>query len=242
MKKKNNKIFLIILLIVAVALIAGYFLYQNNFFSFKQEKRGITCIADTRNCPDGSSVGRVPPNCEFTPCPDFTAGWQTYKNNQYGFEMKYPSDFFDSEQQPKLLIGDCNYNVFPDKCPNINGIVADDQIADGSDASVIMSNLANPGYWDNPNGVKQKINNNQFCLYTTGDAATGHAFNYYYFATVKNQKCLVVYLATSTENCDFYLPLEKGNTEQTKNYNNCVETNKVQPTILNELISTFKFN
>ena len=27
------------------------------------------CTADAKRCPDGSSVGRVPPTCEFAPCP-----------------------------------------------------------------------------------------------------------------------------------------------------------------------------
>ena len=30
------------------------------------------CTAEAKLCPDGSSVGRVGPNCEFAPCPDFT--------------------------------------------------------------------------------------------------------------------------------------------------------------------------
>jgi hypothetical protein len=27
------------------------------------------CTLDVRGCPDGSFVGRVPPSCEFAPCP-----------------------------------------------------------------------------------------------------------------------------------------------------------------------------
>jgi len=183
---------------------------------------------------------KLSPQIINAPVVDKNAEWQVYTNKDYGFELKYPADFFDPNQQPRLLSGDCNYNVFPDKCPNINNIVIADSVSAGGDASALESNLSNPGYWDNPDGTKQTINNVPYCLYITGDAATGHAFNYYYFATVKNKKCLVVYLATSTTNCDFYLPLEKGNTEQAKNYNNCIETNKNQPTILNEIISTFK--
>ncbi len=30
----------------------------------------IACAMDAKQCPDGSYVGRVPPNCEFAPCPD----------------------------------------------------------------------------------------------------------------------------------------------------------------------------
>ena len=171
-----------------------------------------------------------------------SVSWKTFSNDQYGFEMKYPEGFFDENQQPKLLAGDCNSTGFPNKCPNINDIVANDLIAQGADANAIKSNLLDKNYWDNPNGTKQTVNGTDYCLYTTGDAATGHAFNYYYFATVKNNKCLVVNLATSTENCDFYLPLEKGNTEQEQNYNNCVKKNQEQPGLLDQIISTFKFS
>lgn len=31
--------------------------------------RPIACTMEARICPDGSSVGRSGPNCEFTPCP-----------------------------------------------------------------------------------------------------------------------------------------------------------------------------
>lgn len=31
---------------------------------------GVACTMDAKICPDGSSVGRIPPDCEFAPCPD----------------------------------------------------------------------------------------------------------------------------------------------------------------------------
>ena len=30
---------------------------------------GVACSTEERICPDGTRVGRVPPNCEFAPCP-----------------------------------------------------------------------------------------------------------------------------------------------------------------------------
>ena len=30
---------------------------------------GVACTMDVKLCPDGSGVGRVPPTCEFAPCP-----------------------------------------------------------------------------------------------------------------------------------------------------------------------------
>jgi hypothetical protein len=235
-EEKGNIATAVIFIIIAVIIIGAYFTYQDYI-----GQKPVACTMEAKICPDGSSVGRTGPNCEFADCPDQTAGWNTLNNDEYGFSLKYPADFFDLNQQPKLLVRDCDYNVFPDKCPNINDIVIKDLSAAGGDIGAIESNLSNPGYWDNPDGLKQTTNDIIYCLYATGDAAMGHAFNYYYFATVKNQKCLVVYLATSTANCDFYLPLEAGNTEQEKNYNDCLATNKNQPEILNQIISTFKF-
>lgn len=31
--------------------------------------QGVACTMDAKVCPDGSAVGRVPPSCEFAPCP-----------------------------------------------------------------------------------------------------------------------------------------------------------------------------
>lgn len=29
----------------------------------------VLCTLDAKICPDGTGVGRIPPNCEFAPCP-----------------------------------------------------------------------------------------------------------------------------------------------------------------------------
>ncbi len=31
---------------------------------------GAACTMDAKICPDGTSVGRIPPNCDFAPCPN----------------------------------------------------------------------------------------------------------------------------------------------------------------------------
>ena len=33
------------------------------------EEEAVFCTMDAMECPDGSFVGRVPPTCEFAPCP-----------------------------------------------------------------------------------------------------------------------------------------------------------------------------
>ena len=34
-----------------------------------ENPEGVVCTMEAKICPDGSSVGRVGPNCEFAPCP-----------------------------------------------------------------------------------------------------------------------------------------------------------------------------
>ncbi len=52
------------------------------------------CTLDAKLCPDGSAVGRIPPACEFAPCPsassNLTSGWKVYRSTAYHYEVKYP--------------------------------------------------------------------------------------------------------------------------------------------------------
>lgn len=36
---------------------------------YGDEEEPVFCTMDAKVCPDGSSVGRIAPNCEFAPCP-----------------------------------------------------------------------------------------------------------------------------------------------------------------------------
>ena len=123
------------------------------------------CTQEAQLCPDGSSVGRTGPNCEFAECPiirmtaqeciinggdvvntlsepDYpvdsyigdvtdtkcpcvclkkqvisresstvsgsdTANWKTYRNEEYGFEVKYPerwTSYIEKQQEPHPVI------------------------------------------------------------------------------------------------------------------------------------------
>lgn len=102
---------LVIILTTIVLAAGGYYLYQTKFFN-PYDPFTSACTQDAKLCPDGSSVGRVGPKCEFAPCPTpeatssaETANWKTYTNKDYLFEFRYPVDWNLQvvDKLPKLI-------------------------------------------------------------------------------------------------------------------------------------------
>ena len=61
----------IIAAVVVISLITlGAILFGRTFFEKRPTGDGIACTQEAKICPDGSAMGRVPPNCEFAPCPE----------------------------------------------------------------------------------------------------------------------------------------------------------------------------
>jgi len=57
---------IIIILIILILIIAGVLTWK--FFVLPEKK--IVCTQETKLCPDGSYVSRIPPNCDFASCPE----------------------------------------------------------------------------------------------------------------------------------------------------------------------------
>lgn len=76
----------------------------------KKSTNTAACTDDAKICPDGSTVVRSGPKCEFAECPtttntnsttnqntntatDPTAGWKTYTNTDLGYTVNYPANW-----------------------------------------------------------------------------------------------------------------------------------------------------
>ena len=63
----------------------------------------VACTMEAKVCPDGSSVGRTGPNCEFAECPvtshsNQSLTWKVYESNHYSYKISYPNSFTYSKQ------------------------------------------------------------------------------------------------------------------------------------------------
>jgi hypothetical protein len=87
---KTNFIFLFIALVIIAALIGtvGYFILRPT------APAQVACTQEAKICPDGSTVGRVGPNCEFASCPPIATGGnlKTFSDSKTGISFQYPDN------------------------------------------------------------------------------------------------------------------------------------------------------
>ena len=90
---------IVIILVAFAALVAGGYGAYLKYYPITPMPKGVVCTQEAKQCPDGSYVSRTGPKCEFTACPVNnqseidTSTWKTYRNEEYGFEMRYAENW-----------------------------------------------------------------------------------------------------------------------------------------------------
>ncbi len=100
----------IIALVVIAGAVGWYFVAREHAAA----PAGVACTAEAKQCPDGSYVGRNGPDCQFAACPGVgtqasstaidTSGWKTYINTTYGYQIKYPNNWYINTSTSNLAI------------------------------------------------------------------------------------------------------------------------------------------
>ena len=222
-------IILVLVLVLGVLAIAGGIIYYKFF------KEPAACTQDAKVCPDGSSVGRLSPNCDFAPCPaDNTADWQVFQSQKYGFEIKYPKDFSLGEPKVSFLPDQPNQIVeidFPeDRFPDTNFAEAFLSVNEGESQSAIDQCLKSVSESKTPLTVKKEINSIEFYEDKTSDAAAGNIYDSMVYRTIHEQACYEIILTIHTGNIGNY-PL--GTVKE-------VDKNQIWPALY-KIFDTFKF-
>jgi len=55
--------------VLVVAIAAAYLMWPTINTLLPKPTQPVACTAEVKLCPDGSSVGRTGPHCEFAACP-----------------------------------------------------------------------------------------------------------------------------------------------------------------------------
>ncbi|MDP3735123.1 MAG: hypothetical protein Q8R39_01695 [bacterium] len=158
----------IVSLALIIAAAGGYVLYASIIGDVTQDSGSTqACTEEAKLCPDGSTVGRTGPNCEFAACPSpeiifgkkaeelcgpqppaecgpgtalgcytkskkwscypemtgfDTSDWKTYRSEEYGFEVRYPQQWYKHEAELFLFLTPTSPEVITES-PGINFVL-----------------------------------------------------------------------------------------------------------------------
>ena len=155
---------LIVIIVVLVVLIVG----MATWFKFYSQpvQAPVACTMDAKICPDGSSVGRIAPDCQFAACPVITGieGWKTFADPKQNLQFMYPaklgtSYIVNQEWPPAVSVSSTGFSCAVKS--NVNG-----------QATV----------------VQKVIGQNNYCISSTSEGAAGTIYVTYDYATTKNGK------------------------------------------------------
>ena len=169
-----KKYFIVIVVIVFIALIGGVV----------QAPKQVACTLEAKLCPDGSSVGRIGPNCEFASCPKLinnNPSWQTFSDDKQGVSFQYPDQLAATYIHPVDWPPQITVANSPFACVEVGS-----EIMQGGQTQKIM------------------INSREYCLTKASEGAAGSVYTQYAYAFPKNDKILTFAFTLQFVQCANY--------------------------------------
>jgi len=193
----KQKTFFLIFCIIVLTVAIGYVL----FFEYSDRKKessmpnasnsGI-CTMEAKICPDGSSVGRSGPNCEFAPCPEAYEMLKIKEDTNLGISFSYPENMSLSYMHPES---------WPPKVSVVKGTAEKDAIVftDFPEAQVRVG--VHPGI---PSVSKRMVDNRVYCVRTSSEGAAGSTYETSVYELYKEGRLIIGEVIMRKTNCENY--------------------------------------
>ncbi|MDB5260627.1 MAG: hypothetical protein JWN37_858 [Candidatus Nomurabacteria bacterium] len=166
MESKQNKSLIVPIVVILLIIVVGG-LAWSQYVSKSNDNEPTACTTEAKICPDGSSVGRGGPMCEFAECPQLdTSSWGTSSSSdELSLTFKYPK----SISTPYIIQTDW---------PPI--LQATDEVFDCTEAG---SETASGGITK-----VQLINGHTYCVTKRSEGAAGSMYTMYAYTFPYNPK------------------------------------------------------
>lgn len=91
---------LITIVVLIISVVVGSFFILNWYIRMQELGGSTACTMEAMICPNGTSVGRTGPNCEFSPCPtpdnEQSCGGIAGEQCPSGYDCQYDGDYPDA--------------------------------------------------------------------------------------------------------------------------------------------------
>lgn len=188
---KHKVLFLwVLVLLLLLGLSAHWYKrYRNN--------NQTACTLEAKICPDGSSVGREGPQCEFAACPDDTSNTSSYKtwtDSVSGISFKYP-ETFGTTYMHEL--------DWPPKVQVVDGPFTCTQAGSEVERAGITETV--------------RINNKTYCVTKVSEGAAGSMYTQYAYAKAIGTKVAILTFTVRAVQCGNYNDPEKTKCDTERN-------------------------
>lgn len=210
-----------IIIIVALLAIVGFFAYQ--YFSKPQTPNSNSqANSNVQNSSSSSSVSSIKSSQNSV-----TAGWRTYTNSQYGFEIKYPQDWKVDLYNSEL------YTLYLSFVPDVQPSEANDYRNIGKSFRLYIRDISLNGFISELNNPEREIATVCNPIVQKIEDLNINSLN-----AKKITSCWVS-TAISTGNTDINIFIERNGLAYIFDNINTIDTTNVQT--FNKAVSTFKF-